>query len=730
MTLRARRWLDAWGPMLPLLIAEGTIWVGFGALLPILPIYFTAHGVDLPTLGVVVAAWPAARLLGEPLFGWVADRGPRKAMMIVGLLLAAVFAVAPLFIVGPAAFIVIRALAGLATSIYDPAARGYLVDANPPERHGEMFGLYGAAQMGGLMLGPAIGGIAAGLTGQPTVVFWVAGLSIVASAIVVAVRVPKLAHVARAGRRGATSAPGRGGRRRRGPGGPSRLVNRLLIAAVAFNIGSFFASGAYEVVWSLYLTHLGASVGLIGLTFFTFALPILVLSPYFGRFIDREGGFLALVVGMAGVGICGLLYPVVPEIWFMAALGIVEGTGVRARVARPVPARGPGVARRQELDRPGHLRRRGHDGHDRRLAHGGRAGRREPRLPVLRDGDRGPRLAGDRARHRPAPAVGRDAAEAPAGRCRRDRPGDVGRRLRLRARGRRRRCCAGRARMQASTRRRTAAWRGDRHGPGRRECGAREVHPCPMPTGSWRTTRRSSGGSTSTGSFRSTSPASGSRSRSSVTVVGFILSQWVFKSDGTGLIGGTIAFINNVVTIVTVIALAFAVIGFIYSVIQWQRQEYILTTVRVLHVHGVINKQSGDSSLENITDAQIRVPWLGRILGFGDLVVMTASEAGINNLRALRDPIGFKKAHDGEKTERMIDLNTPRAAAQAAVAAPAAASGRPPLLRPRHRSPPRRRAADPDEVAKTIASLAALRDSGAITPEEFEAKKQELLDRI
>ena len=96
-----------------------------------------------------------------------------------------------------------------------------------------------------------------------------------------------------------------------------------------------------------------------------------------------------------------------------------------------------------------------------------------------------------------------------------------------------------------------------------------------------------------------------------VTVIGFILSQWVFKSDGTGIIGGTIDFINNVVTIVTVVALAFAVIGFIYSVIQWQSQEYILTTVRVLHVHGVINKQSGDSSLENITDAQITCPVAG-----------------------------------------------------------------------------------------------------------------------
>jgi hypothetical protein len=215
-----------------------------------------------------------------------------------------------------------------------------------------------------------------------------------------------------------------------------------------------------------------------------------------------------------------------------------------------------------------------------------------------------------------------------------------------------------------------------------------------------------------------------------VTVIGFILSQWVFKSDGTGIIGGTIAFINTVVTFVTVIALAFAVIGFIYSVIQWQSQEYILTTVRVLHVHGVINKQSGDSSLENITDAQIRVPWLGRILGFGDLVVMTASEAGINNLRALRDPIGFKKAMMETKTERMIDLNTPRTAAAVAAVAAAAPAPAPvpaPAPAPVAPAPP---PVDPDEVAKTIASLASLRDSGAITPEEFDAKKQELLDRI
>lgn len=321
-----RRRLQAWlgGPVLPLLIAESTIWLGFGALLPILPLYFQAHGVDLPMLGIVVAAWPAARLVGEPLFGWLADRVPRRSMMIVGLALSSVFAVLPLFLVSPLAFIALRALSGFAAAMYDPAARAYLIDANPPDRQGEAFGLYGAAQTGGFMLGPAIGGVAAGITGQPEVVFWVAGISLVISALLVVLRVPEVAHV-HAGH--APTQEELAAAEARGWARPTRMLNLLLVAAVCFSVGMYYAGGSYEVVWSVYLTSLGADVGVIGLTFFTFGLPPLLLSPFMGRFIDREGGFLTLVAGTFIIAACGFLYPLVPEVWWMAALGLVEGTG-------------------------------------------------------------------------------------------------------------------------------------------------------------------------------------------------------------------------------------------------------------------------------------------------------------------------------------------------------------------------------------------------------------------
>ena len=114
-----------------------------------------------------MAAWPAARLVAEPIFGWIADRTARKPIMVASLL--AQRGRDPPAAPGqraPAPFVVLRALAGLATAAYDPAARGYLVDATPRERQGEAFGLYGAAQMGGLLFGPALGAVFASLVGN------------------------------------------------------------------------------------------------------------------------------------------------------------------------------------------------------------------------------------------------------------------------------------------------------------------------------------------------------------------------------------------------------------------------------------------------------------------------------------------------------------------------------------------------------------------------------------
>src|SRR6478609_8494725 len=136
---RLDRWVERWGEVVPLLLAEFIVWLGFGALLPVLPLYFTEQGVDLALLGLVIAAWPAARLVGEPIFGWLADRTARVPLMVIGLVATGVFSILPLILTGTLAFVLLRAGSGLATAAYDPAARGYLTDATPPDRRGEAF---------------------------------------------------------------------------------------------------------------------------------------------------------------------------------------------------------------------------------------------------------------------------------------------------------------------------------------------------------------------------------------------------------------------------------------------------------------------------------------------------------------------------------------------------------------------------------------------------------------
>ena len=348
-------WTRRWNAILPLLAAELIVWLGFGALLPIMPIYFTANGVDLATLGIVVAAWPAARLVGEPIFGWVADRTRRVPLMVAGNVGAGIFLFLPLVFVGAAPFVVLRALAGLATSIYDPAARGYITDATPADRRGEAFGMYGAAQMGGLLLGPAIGGIGSAIFGGVAFIFVFGAISSFVAAAAIAIRVreqpravdgvrtgvldlTEFAHepdhlTARASRAVAVDSmsggPGAGSDAHpaAADAAPQSLANRLLVAAILFTIGGNFAAGTYEVIWSLYLRGLGAGLELIGLTFAMFGLPVLVLSTWFGRRVDRGSLAPYIVIGTAIPVAAALLYPLIRDPLLSIPLILAEATG-------------------------------------------------------------------------------------------------------------------------------------------------------------------------------------------------------------------------------------------------------------------------------------------------------------------------------------------------------------------------------------------------------------------
>src|SRR5690349_1415946 len=175
-------------------------------------------------------------------------------------------------------------------------------------------------------------------------------------------------------------------------------------------------------------------------------------------------------------------------------------------------------------------------------------------------------------------------------------------------------------------------------------------------------------------------------------------------------------------TILGWVTVALVVIGLLsglWGLLRFRAEEYVITTRRIIHSEGVINKKATDSSLEKINDAVLVESFFGRIFGFGDLDVLTASESGIEKLRMLRDAKEFKKAMLEAKHELEIEITRPTMAPIRSEPAPAAPAA--PVETPEIDTA--------DEVANALSRLGALRDQGVISPEEFEAKKAELLGR-
>jgi uncharacterized membrane protein YdbT with pleckstrin-like domain len=151
------------------------------------------------------------------------------------------------------------------------------------------------------------------------------------------------------------------------------------------------------------------------------------------------------------------------------------------------------------------------------------------------------------------------------------------------------------------------------------------------------------------------------------------------------------------------IALAAAVV--VGAVLGWKllvlrANEFVLTNHRVLRNTGILNRQSMDSRLDKINNIEHRQTLWGRLLGFGDVEIDTASETGMAVFRNISRPLGFKRAIAAAAEQY-------RSAGRTGFAPPAAPSG-----------------------ADRLRQLKALLDDGLISRDEYEEKRRQLLTEL
>jgi uncharacterized membrane protein YdbT with pleckstrin-like domain len=154
--------------------------------------------------------------------------------------------------------------------------------------------------------------------------------------------------------------------------------------------------------------------------------------------------------------------------------------------------------------------------------------------------------------------------------------------------------------------------------------------------------------------------------------------------------------------------------------LDWARTYFVVTSDRVIFRTGVLSRHGVEIPLERINNINYNQHLFERMIGAGNLEIQSAGEQGTSSFDFVRHPDGVQ-----QEIYRQMESNARETAGYGSDAiaravretiGPGGAAGG--------------GAGGSASIPQQIQQLAQLRDQGHITPEEYERKKSQLLDRM
>src|SRR5680860_1481622 len=153
-----------------------------------------------------------------------------------------------------------------------------------------------------------------------------------------------------------------------------------------------------------------------------------------------------------------------------------------------------------------------------------------------------------------------------------------------------------------------------------------------------------------------------------------------------------------------VIAFLVFAVWAIVKYLAWTYTHFVVTDHRVISRSGIVSKRGTEIPLERVNNIEFRQSLFLRVIGAGDLFIESAGKEGQSHFDNVRHPDAVQ-----QEIYRQMEVHTRRQASWSrSESAPAVTS----------------------DASDQIRKLADLRDQGHITPEEYEVKKAELLERM
>lgn len=172
-----------------LILSEFLVCLGIGLVIPVMPFLKTELHLSALDMGIMTSLFALAQFVASPIVGRISDKVGRKPILAIGLALYMVsefvFAVTNYLWV----FNISRIIGGISAAMVTPTGMALAADITTKRQRAKVIGWLSAAFSGGLILGPGVGGILAGIDYKAP--FWVAGVLGLLSTIALLAMLPK-----------------------------------------------------------------------------------------------------------------------------------------------------------------------------------------------------------------------------------------------------------------------------------------------------------------------------------------------------------------------------------------------------------------------------------------------------------------------------------------------------------------------------------------------------------
>lgn len=316
--------------------------LGFGAMIPSLPLYARSFGVPASAIGLAVASYGLARFASAMPTAQMADRLGRRPTMAIGGLVSALGNLWCAWASSYPEFIVARFVAGFGAGVILTAGQVVLADISRPEARARTIAIYQGTFLFAVGVGPFPGGLLAEYFGLSAPFVAYGAASLIATAV---------AWFAVSETR--ASGPGSG------PSGakPVPLVQqvRLLTSQIGFMLVSLISfmnalvrtGGLFAIIPVFATERLGISVGRMGFAMMVGSVAGLAASYPAGAVADRYGRKAVIVPATLITGASMLLFCFGTSFaWFLAACivwSIAISVGGSAPAAYAVDSAPPGM---------------------------------------------------------------------------------------------------------------------------------------------------------------------------------------------------------------------------------------------------------------------------------------------------------------------------------------------------------------------------------------------------